>query len=68
MPMAKKQLPVPDAKRDIGAELLQSVREMKAQDGKMAYQFNMPNSAIVEGLAQTEHVSLATNVTLRNTA
>jgi putative transcriptional regulator len=68
MPMTEKQLLARDAKRDIGAELLQSVREMKAQDGKMAYQFNMPNSAIVKGLAQTEHVSLATNVTLRNTA
>lgn len=31
MPMTEKQLTQRDAKRDLGAELLQSVREMKAR-------------------------------------
>jgi hypothetical protein len=36
MPMTDKQLAGRDAKRNLGAELLQSVREMKAGKGKVA--------------------------------
>ena len=35
MPMTEKQLTRRDAKRDLGAELLQSVREMKAGKGRL---------------------------------
>ena len=33
MPMTEKKLRERDAKRDLGAELLQSIREMKAGKG-----------------------------------
>ena len=36
MPMTDKQLASRDAKRNLGAELLQSAREMKAGKGKVA--------------------------------
>jgi len=45
MPLTAKELLVRDAKRDIRAELLQSIREMKAGEGKVAYQFNTPKTA-----------------------
>ena len=35
MPMTEKQLAARDAKRDLGAELLKSVREMKAGKGRV---------------------------------
>ncbi len=35
MPMTDKQLRERDAKRDLGAELLQSVREMNARKGQV---------------------------------
>lgn len=35
MPMTEKQLLARDAKRDIGAELLLSVRQMKAGKGRV---------------------------------
>jgi putative transcriptional regulator len=34
-PMTEKQLPARDAKRDIGAELLLSVRQLKAGKGNV---------------------------------
>jgi hypothetical protein len=44
MPLTEKELLARDAKRDIGAELLQSVREMKAGKGQVAYQLKVPNT------------------------
>jgi putative transcriptional regulator len=37
MPLSEKELLERDAKRDIGAELLQSVQEMKAGLGTVVY-------------------------------
>ena len=42
MPMTDKQLASRDAKRNLGAELLQSVREMKAGKGKVAARVEVP--------------------------
>lgn len=40
--MTDKQLASRDAKRNLGAELLQSVREMKADKGKVVAQIKVP--------------------------
>lgn len=42
MPMTDKQLASRDAKRNLGAELLQSVREMKAGKGKLVARVEVP--------------------------
>jgi putative transcriptional regulator len=42
MPMTEKELLARDAKRDIGAELLQSARELKAGLGKVSYRIQVP--------------------------
>ena len=42
MPITDKQLRERDAKRDLGAELLQSIREMKAGKGKVVAQIEVP--------------------------
>jgi hypothetical protein len=42
MPMTEKELLARDAKRDIGAELLQSARELKAGLGKVSYRIKVP--------------------------
>lgn len=39
MPLTEKQLRTRDAKRDLGAELLQSIREMKAGQGSVVGRF-----------------------------
>lgn len=39
MPLTEKQLRARDAKRDLGAELLMSVREMKAGHGTIVGKF-----------------------------
>lgn len=41
-PMTEKQLLARDAKRDIGAELLLSVRQMKAGKGKVVARVEVP--------------------------
>jgi hypothetical protein len=45
MVMPRKQLFARDAKRDIGAEMLLSVRQLKAGLGKVAYQFKVPSAS-----------------------
>jgi hypothetical protein len=40
--MTEKQLLARDAGRDIGAELLLSVRQMMANDGKVVFQLHVP--------------------------
>lgn len=61
MPMTEKQLLARDAKRDIGAELLLSVRQMKAGKGKVLARVDGTIVEIVlldakkEGLLPLEH-------------
>ena len=40
--MTDKQLRERDAKRDLGAELLQSIREMKARKGHVVAKIDLP--------------------------
>ena len=61
MPMTEKELLERDAKRDIGAELLQSVREMKAGKHNRVHQIKI--SSVIEarqkvGLSQAEFAEL----------
>jgi putative transcriptional regulator len=61
MPMAEKQLRRRDAKRDIGAELLLSVREMKAGNGKVVARVEVPEVRVAltkSGLPQTDFENL----------
>ncbi len=61
MPMTEKQLLARDAKRDIGAELLFSVRQMKARKGKVVASVEVPAATIARvkaGLSQLEFASL----------
>lgn len=61
MPMNEKQLATRDAKRNLGAELLKSVREMKAGKGRVVARVAV--SPIVEartrsGLSQAQFAQL----------
>lgn len=61
MPIAKKTLKIRDAKRDVGTELLQSVREMKQRKGRVVAKIAVP--AMVEiraksGLSQLQFATL----------
>lgn len=61
MPMTEKQLLARDAKRDIGAELLLSVRQMKAGKGKVVARVNVPaatTARLKSGLSQAEFANL----------
>jgi putative transcriptional regulator len=61
MPMTEKQLRERDAKRDIGAELLQSVREMKAGKGRVVAKIEVPPVVMARmksGLSQSQFASL----------
>jgi putative transcriptional regulator len=61
MPMTEKQLRERDAKRDLGAELLQSIREMKAGKGRVVAKIEVPPVVMARmksGLSQTEFASL----------
>lgn len=61
MPMTEKQLRERDAKRDIGAELLQSVREMKAGKGRVVARIEVPPVVMARmksGLSQSQFASL----------
>ena len=61
MPKTEKELLERDAQRDIGAELLQSIREMKA--GQRGREYRVEFSPVIEarnkmGLSQTQFASL----------
>jgi putative transcriptional regulator len=59
--MTDKQLTSRDAKRDLGAELLQSVREMNAGKGKVVAQVEVPpvtNARMKSGLSQAQFSEL----------
>ena len=61
MPMTEKQLRERDAKRDLGAELLQSIREMKAGEGQVVATIEVPPVAMARmksGLSQSEFAGL----------
>ena len=61
MPMTEKELIKRDAKRDLGAELLKSVREMKAGKGRVVASITV--SPVIEartksGLSQMQFATL----------
>jgi hypothetical protein len=56
MPLTEKELLARDAKRDIGAELLQSAREMNAGLGKVSYRIKVPNATTVAAMAEAEKI------------
>jgi hypothetical protein len=56
MPMTEKELLARDAKRDIGAEPLQAVREMKAGLGKVSYKIEVPNATTLAAMAEAEKI------------
>ena len=61
MTMTEKQLLARDAKRDIGAELLQAVRQMKAGKGKVVARVTVPpvtSARMKSGLSQAEFAKL----------
>ena len=61
IPMTEEQLLARDAGRDLGAELLQSIREMKAGKGRVVAKIEVPPVVIARmksGLSQTEFASL----------
>jgi putative transcriptional regulator len=61
MPLTDKQLKERDAKRDISAELLQAVREMKAGKGKVVAKIEVPpvvTARMKSGLSQSQFATL----------
>ena len=61
MPMTEKQLRERDAKRDLGAELLQSIREMKVGKGQVVARIAVPPVVMARmksGLSQSEFAGL----------
>jgi hypothetical protein len=66
VPLPEKELLARDAKRDIGAELLQSAREMNAGLGKVSYRFKVPNATTLAAMAQAEKIVQARRARLKN--
>ena len=61
MPITDKELANRDAKRNLSAELLQSVREMKAGKGKVVAQVEVPavtQARMKSGLSQAQFAQL----------
>ena len=61
MPMTDKKLAQRDAKRDLGAELSQSVREMKAGMGQVVARVELPavtHARMKSGLSQAQFAKL----------
>ena len=61
MPLTEKELKERDAKRDVGAELLQAVRDMKAGKGKVVAKIDVPpvvKARLKSGLPQSQFASL----------
>jgi hypothetical protein len=56
MPLTEKELLLRDAKRDIGAELVQSAREMNAGLGKVSYRIKVPNATTLAAMAEAEEI------------
>ncbi|MGK9453078.1 helix-turn-helix domain-containing protein [Acidithiobacillus caldus] len=61
MPMTEKELLERDSKRDIGAELLESVRQMKAGKKAAVHEIDVPQvvqARIDAGLSQAQFATL----------
>ena len=61
MPMTEQELLERDAKRDIGAELLESVRQMKAKKKGAVHKIDVPEvvqARISAGLSQSQFAAL----------
>jgi hypothetical protein len=56
MPLTEKELLARDAKRDIGAELLLSARQLNAGLGKVAYRIKVPNATTLAAMAEAEKI------------
>jgi hypothetical protein len=56
MVMLRKQLLARDAKRDIGAELLLSARQLNAGLGKVAYRIKVPSATTLVAMAEAEKI------------
>jgi hypothetical protein len=68
MPLTEKELLARDAKRDFGAELLQSIREMKTGKGQVAYRFKVPNATTNDSGAHHVDATLKQLATVRRKA
>lgn len=61
MPLTDKELQKRDAQRDLGTELLQAVRDIKAGKGKVVAKINVPpvvKARLKSGLSQSQFASL----------
>lgn len=61
MPMTEQELKARDAKRDLGAELLQAARDLKAGKGKVVAKIEVPpvvKARLKSGLTQSQFASL----------
>ncbi len=66
MPLTEKELLARDAKRDIGAELLQAVREMNAGLGKVSYRIKVPNATTLAAIAEAETIVQTRSARFKN--
>ena len=66
MPLTEKELLTRDAKRDIGAELLQAVREMNAGLGKVSYRIKVPNATTLAAMAEAETIIQTRSARFKN--
>ena len=64
--MPRKQVLERDAERDIGAELLQSVREMNAGLGKVSYRIKVPNATTLAAASEAEKIIQIRSVRIKN--
>jgi putative transcriptional regulator len=56
--MTEEQLLARDARRDIGAELLLSVRQMTARSGKVVFQVQAPSANLARTTSQLSQEKL----------
>ena len=66
MPLTEKELLTRDAKRDIGAEMLLSVRQLNAGLGKVAYRIKVPNATTLAAMAEAETIIQTRSARFKN--
>lgn len=66
MPLTEKELLARDAKRDIGAELLQAARELNAGLGKVSYRIKVPNATTLVAMAEAETIIQTRSARFKN--
>lgn len=66
MPLTEKELLTRDAKRDIGAEMLLSVRQLNAGLGKVAYRIKVPNATTLAAMAEAETIVQTRSARFKN--